>query len=398
MPHAIGCSPAGHRRRACRMAIRARTAGHQARLRRLRRSPRSSTPARVTTPPHAGDRAVDELRLSRTSRDCSSLAIVGRIGRSTDTVNGIDSERKCAVTAFLGALTDCRFVSILPGAWEADVAQRGSHPTRGKSARSIVGAKGGSRGLTHHATAPTAASKRRAKEPTYSLTDKRGIAMPYRSKLLLAALIATLLVALSAATATASRSFSVVGGGRAILAIANGERRLTFQDPNTGTEVINLITLHGSIHALIAKSAGSLVGVVNRVTLGPEAECRTNIFARCSTTAEVGAGWHLVLLSFTGTLPRIESIRIHISGATFRLRIGNPETATEATYRGNPEGIALTPEDRAGSREATSITADERVFIRRERCIRSEFFRPCPEEGAFVGSLRLSSPIRFRLH
>jgi len=100
--------------------------------------------------------------------------------------------------------------------------------------------------------------------------------MNIRSRLFLAAVTAAFLIALAAGTATASRSFSVVGGGRAILAVANGTSRLTFRGSN-GVDVINNVTLHGSIHPLIAKTVGALVGVINRVTTGPEAECRTNV-------------------------------------------------------------------------------------------------------------------------
>jgi len=216
-----------------------------------------------------------------------------------------------------------------------------------------------------------------------------------RSRLLFSAFVAVMLLAMGASTAAASRSFSVVGGGRAFLAIANGTRRLTFEDLATGLQVIQLVTLHGSIHSLIAKSIGALVGVINRVSIGPREECRDSLGVECQAFALVPAsGWHLQLLSFTGTLPRIASIEVLIVEAEFLLRIGT----TECLYRGTAGGIGTTTEDRRGGQTITTLVANEEKRISLFRVLREEFFRPCGEQGRFRGTFGLSTPITIRLH
>ena len=216
--------------------------------------------------------------------------------------------------------------------------------------------------------------------------------MHARTKLLGAALAATLLLALGASTATASRSFSVVGGGRAILAIASGETRLTFRG-NTGIDVIQLVTLHGSIHGSIAKTEGSLVGAITNVLVGAEAECRSNIGGNCQTIMLIPAlSWHLRLLFYTGTLPSITSIKIEMIELEVTVRLGT----TECLFRG---ALRFTGTARAEPRDATisQLRVDETRQIRLFRTIRDEPLRPCAMEGAVAGTFNLALLTTVRL-
>jgi len=206
----------------------------------------------------------------------------------------------------------------------------------------------------------------------------------------LATILATtaLLLAIGSATATASRSFSVVGGGRAVLAIAAGERAVTFEDGTTGTQFIQDLTLHGSLHSLISKTNGSLIGIVTRVSSG--ANCRSNLGVECSASA-LAPRWHIQLISFSGTLPRIASITFDLKEAEFLLRLGT----TECLYRGDLRAFS----NMSGEPPTTSsLTVDESRRLPLFRILREEFFRPCPREGRFRATFSLSASVSVRLH
>jgi len=214
---------------------------------------------------------------------------------------------------------------------------------------------------------------------------------------LLAATAAVLLLALGTGTAAASRSFSVVGGGQAILAIATA---LTFRDPATGVNIINRVTMHGSIHSLIAKTVGSLAGVITSVLTGDETVCRDSLGVTCSTLPQE-LPWHIQLLAFTGTLPEITSITILLVEAAFLLRLGGRPLpgleGTECLYKGRAGGIGRTVADPAGRRIET-LEADERKPLPLIRILNEEFFRRCPREGVFRGIFTLAPLIIIRLH
>jgi len=204
----------------------------------------------------------------------------------------------------------------------------------------------------------------------------------------LATILATtaLLLAIGSATATASRSFSVVGGGRAILAIAAGERAVTFTA--AGVNFIQDITLHGSLHSLIAKTPGSLVGVINRVSTG--ANCRSSAGVVCSSSA-LAPSWHVQLVAFSGTLPRITSITFDLKETAFLLRVEN----TECLYRGDVRAITRM----SGEPPTTNqLEVDTTRQLALSRVLREEFFRPCAREGIFRGVFALSTSVAVRLH
>ena len=85
------------------------------------------------------------------------------------------------------------------------------------------------------------------------------------------------------------------------------------------------LTLEGSFHSgTIAKVAGSLVGYINRASLGSPCTGGTASVLRESLP------WHLEYSSFVGTLPSISELRYGLSG--FALDV-NPE--------GEPQGQCL---------------------------------------------------------
>jgi len=220
--------------------------------------------------------------------------------------------------------------------------------------------------------------------------------MHTRSKLLVAALTAALLLALGASTASASRSFSVVGGGRAILAIANGERgstRLTFAG-ESGRLVISDVTLHGSLHSLIAKTRGALAGVINAIRT---ANCRTEGAFGVTCHASGLPNFHIRLESFTGTLPRISTITLTIEAA-FQILFAPDEEGghPECLYRGN---ISAT-----GGRNSGESVVIETLRVNNpnsatlSRAAREEFFRNCDRRGELIGTFAVTPTVSLRLH
>jgi hypothetical protein len=212
--------------------------------------------------------------------------------------------------------------------------------------------------------------------------------MRIRSKLLLAALTAALISTLDAGAASASRSLSVIRGGRAILAIADGERKLTFEGDN-GVQIINSVTLHGSLHGLFSKVSGALLGVINRVTVGSRELCRSSIGIACDMRVLPG-NRHERLLSFRGTLPRILSVVIEDLRAEFLIQL--LETP-QCLYRGNiGYELPVAADGRITSMEST------RTAISLQTVLREELFRRCPSSGHINGTFSISPPPSITLH
>jgi hypothetical protein len=91
------------------------------------------------------------------------------------------------------------------------------------------------------------------------------------------------------------------------------------------------LTLEGSLHSrTLAKTAGALIGYINRAVLGA---C-----TRGSVTILIASlPWHARYASFTGTLPSISAINDTISGTQFQIRepvFGVTCLASGGTVRG----------------------------------------------------------------
>jgi len=126
------------------------------------------------------------------------------------------------------------------------------------------------------------------------------------SKLLLATIGATVLLGALVGSASA-RSFSTT----------SQTLRATFREVRFNGAFGNItcqVTLEGSLHArTIAKTVGSLIGYITAAVLGPCAEGQATILRETLP-------WHARYLAFTGTLPNIVTIRINVTGASFRIR------------------------------------------------------------------------------
>jgi len=120
--------------------------------------------------------------------------------------------------------------------------------------------------------------------------------------MLLIALTAATVFAFAAGSASANRGLEVTPN-RAILVIFP---ELTFGSP-IGS-IICSVTLHGSLHRTIPKVHRTLMGMVESVLIDIR-NCVESFGVGNVTDVRVsGLPWHMVFLSFTGTLPNITQI------------------------------------------------------------------------------------------
>jgi hypothetical protein len=148
-------------------------------------------------------------------------------------------------------------------------------------------------------------------------------------KLGLTALAAALLLSAALSTASASR-----------LSVSNRNIRVTWSSLEFRSPIVTVrcrVTIEGSFHsATIPKMEGTLVGYITRATVD-SANC-TNATA----TAE-GLPWHITYESFTGTLPRIETVRLLLRNTLFNLGrvLGSTAECRFGTASDNLTGSAV---------------------------------------------------------
>jgi hypothetical protein len=174
--------------------------------------------------------------------------------------------------------------------------------------------------------------------------------MTTRSKLLLAALTATMVMALT--VSASARRLEV--SSQQFLAMWTS---LTFEN-TTGTSAVSCpVELEGTFHSkTLSKVSGQLIGHITRATIanettGAEPPCTGGTATVLTETLP----WHIRYQSFAGTLPNIERITIQLIGASFRIR-PNELTCLAATTATAPARGIITRE--VGG-NATSIRADE---------------------------------------
>jgi len=242
---------------------------------------------------------------------------------------------------------------------------------------------------------------------------------------LLVAFIAFAL-ALSASTATASRSIQVrglpIGGG------ASAASLLTF-GATEGARALQLIcdvTLLRTVASSIPKIAGTLFGKVTGVAIdrGINGEhCRSGEFIRrlleiiplreravggvlqFGTHTELGNGvllyvvtggrpelWKLIYDSFQGTLPRIEGINFHIQGVQFKLRVQEAlfGILIECLYEGSVFGLIRI------QRETGAVTGAT-VVEERTRLARVLGAGSCAERSTFRGTFAIRPALTIAL-
>jgi hypothetical protein len=159
------------------------------------------------------------------------------------------------------------------------------------------------------------------------------------SKLLLAALGATIVLGAFVSTASA-RNLSI-----STQFIRTAFTSVRFSEP-FGGRTDCAVTLEGSLHTrTIAKVAGTLIGYITRADLGT---CATGT----ATILRETLPWHVRYLAFAGTLPNITRLIINVIGASFRVRFPG---GTECLARTTPEqpGIGSFERD-ITTRELTS--------------------------------------------
>jgi hypothetical protein len=139
--------------------------------------------------------------------------------------------------------------------------------------------------------------------------------MRTRSKLILGALTASLLMGLAVSSATANR-----------LSVSNTKFRITwtglrfFPDTESGRpDIVCPVTLEGSFHsATIRKTAGALIGAVTRgIVNGAEPPC----VGGHATIRQESLPWHVTYESFRGTLPNITSIELLLRRYSFVIEL-----------------------------------------------------------------------------
>lgn len=156
------------------------------------------------------------------------------------------------------------------------------------------------------------------------------IAMRIRSKLLLSALVAALVLSIGVGTAGANRSIEVSPAG----ALRGVSRALTFA-AGFG-EVICEVTLDGRLNARIAKTARASLGAVTAARIAIE-RCRGSfgVTSINSITALFSPTWDVQYVSFAGTLPNITSFLLENTNTQFLLDIGSILGTIRCLYRTN---------------------------------------------------------------
>jgi hypothetical protein len=130
--------------------------------------------------------------------------------------------------------------------------------------------------------------------------------MRTRSRIIFAALTATLLMGLAVSSATAGR-----------LSTSNTRFRITWNElrfvevgGGTGLQQTCRLTLEGSFHsATIRKLPGTLIGAVTRGIVD-STNCRGALEPHRLTILQETLPWHLTYESFSGILPNITSITV----------------------------------------------------------------------------------------
>jgi len=192
--------------------------------------------------------------------------------------------------------------------------------------------------------------------------------MRSRSKLLFAALVATLALSIGAGAASASRSIQA-----SPTSTTATFRELVFSGTEGGISITCRVAMTFRLHERTAKVSGTLAGFVTEVDIR---ECRGGQFIVRRETLP----WHVQLVSFTGTLPRITSLRLRIVRFTLLIEL----FGVRCRYQGSPEVTTNGP-------EVTTMRADERSTIPGG----GEFF--CAPSLTWSGAGTVSPTVRLTL-
>jgi hypothetical protein len=186
------------------------------------------------------------------------------------------------------------------------------------------------------------------------------------TKLLLASLTATALLAMAVSSANATR-----------LRISEQSFRVTWTSlrltntANTNT-VLCPVTLEGSFHsATISKVANALIGYITRASVRGGSG-REECIGGTATVLGERLPWHVRYRGFTGTLPTIASVITGLVGASWQ--ISEPGSTCRATTTSSEPAIGNIRLSREGVAESLSPEINARITL----------------EGGFFGSCTLA--------
>jgi hypothetical protein len=176
--------------------------------------------------------------------------------------------------------------------------------------------------------------------------------MRTRSKLILAALTATILLGLAVSTATA-RNIEVLNAEKGFRVTWSA---LEFSN-NVGLETVRCpVTIEGTFHQrTFTKTARTLIGYVTRAIVnGTEPPCsggRARVFTE-------SLPWHVQYASFEGTLPNIAALNLRLVGARFAVEPkGSGLICNSRTSEASPAlGRFITAAEAGGLRQITGAT------------------------------------------
>ncbi len=180
----------------------------------------------------------------------------------------------------------------------------------------------------------------------------------------LAALTAALMMALAVSSASArtirysEQYFRIIWSS------------LTFSGSGGGFPITCPVTLEGSFHqSTFVKVEGALVAHITSAAVGFCIEGSATILSETLP-------WHVQYASFTGVLPRIETVRHYLVGAAFAVE---PTFGVVCLARSTQEEPAAGDANREGGGSIISLSADPKLPI-------PVSGRGCPEHGVFSGT------------
>jgi hypothetical protein len=208
--------------------------------------------------------------------------------------------------------------------------------------------------------------------------------MRTRTRILLSALTAALVLASAISTASARR---LELSTQNIRVTWTGANSLTFEGGIAGAEVICEVTIEGSFHSrTLSKVSGQLIGYITSAMV--KRPCIKNNAWVLNGSERLPEGavttttlpWHILFVSFTGVLPRIESIRLSLINAGFLVRVVTILGTLNCLYKSSAAQPMLGDVAVTETGQATTLSPDPTVPI------------PwiagtgCPNEGTLAGT------------
>jgi hypothetical protein len=194
--------------------------------------------------------------------------------------------------------------------------------------------------------------------------------MRKHSKLILASLTATLLMALAVSSTATARVFSLSNMNFRVVWTS-----LEFTQPFAFQNVLCSVTLEGTFHSqTISKVEKALIGYVTRAAVV------NNCINGRATIHQESLPWHITYNGFAGRLPNITGIRLLLNNARFQIKsnslLRTCNVSLEALHEARGEVLL------SANGEATELRPDESVSIPTRECeITEGQFRSEPGDG-----------------